>query len=532
MRINKIYLTILISILLLSAFGVEGQENSKYNEEMTNRMDWWEDARFGMFLHWGVYSAFGGEWENNDYGKEMGGPSAEWIYLKADITKSAYQEAALQFNPIHYNPKEWVKMAKDAGMKYMVLTSKHHDGFAMFDTDASDWNIMQASKYKLDIIKSYVDECHKQGMRIGLYYSHEKDWIHSKKVRKDTSKITEEYKLIVQTHLKELLGNYGQIDLIWFDMGISEHEELNKMCYKMVREYQPNCIISSRIGSGLGDYKNLGDRELAQPGDDRYVESIMTLRLNWGFDHNDSEWKSSDELISMLSKCACRNSNFLLNIGPSADGRFSPEEVSRLENMGEWMNSNSEAIYCTEGSPFKGEYLWGSLTHNKNKVYLHLFGDYGKSIEVNGISSQIKKAYWLHNNTKVEFSQNLAKSELDISLSGEYKDQTVPILVLELDDNLQVNLQKGPNWLAEPIQHTARESIYGEIISVEGSTFTLKFDDKLREFSFNDNTIYRVNKNGSIELVNGYYPEIGKTYRITYRVSDKGLAQIITEIIN
>jgi alpha-L-fucosidase len=138
------------------------------------RMKWWDDGRLGMFLHWGVYSTYGGEYAGEDYGKEMGNASAEWIYLKANIPQEEYRRAALNFNPVKYNPKAWVQMAQDAGMKYIVLTSKHHDGFALFDTKASDWNAVDSSGIRKDLIKEYVDACHAAGMRVGFYYSHER----------------------------------------------------------------------------------------------------------------------------------------------------------------------------------------------------------------------------------------------------------------------------------------------------------------------------------------------------------------------
>ncbi len=343
-----------------------------------------------MFIHWGVYSVYGGEYGGIDYGKETGGPSAEWIYLTADIPQKNYQQTAAEFNPVYYNPSEWVKAARNAGMKYMVLTAKHHDGFAMFETRSTDWNILVSSKYKKDVVKAFVDECHKQGMKVGLYYSHEKDWVNHKKVRNDTSAISVSYSKIVQVQLKEILTNYGTIDLIWFDMGIEQHRELNKMCYDMVREYQPGCIISSRIGNGLGDYLNLGDRELAPPGMNGYTESIMTLRHNWGYDKNDDNWKSAKDVITMLSKCVCRNSNFLLNIGPRPDGRFTPEENIRLKIIGDWKQKNGDAVYGTKGSPFKGEYEWGSFSVKGNKIFLHLFSWAGGQIKINGIHSSVE----------------------------------------------------------------------------------------------------------------------------------------------
>uniref|UniRef100_UPI0032176EDA alpha-L-fucosidase n=1 Tax=uncultured Draconibacterium sp. TaxID=1573823 RepID=UPI0032176EDA len=533
MSIKKKTLYIVLATLCLFIFfkNVKSQDISLQKKiDHSERMQWWEDARFGMFLHWGVYSGFGGEWNGTDYGKETSGPSAEWIYLKVDIPREAYEKAAWEFNPIKFNAAEWVKTAKDAGMKYMVLTSKHHDGFALFDTKASDWNIMKASQYKKDLIKAYIDECHKQDMRVGLYYSHEKDWYHSKKVRKDTSAVSEDYKKLVKTHLKELLTNYGQIDLIWFDMGINEHKELNQMCHDMVRKLQPACIISSRIGSGLGDYRNLGDRELANPGEEGYLESIMTLRLNWGYDKNDREWKSSEEVISMLSKCACRNSNLLLNIGPQPDGHFTPEEMVRLKEVGNWMQQNGDAVYNTKGSPFKGEYKWGSLTSKNNKAYLHLFSWQGGNIQANGIVSKVKKAYFLHNNEELKFEQALGNAALNIYLSEYDRQKTVPVVVLELESKLEINLAAGPTWLPPVIKHMPRKEVSGTAISVEGINFIIKDNTKEHSFSLNENIEYRINQNGEIRQVQGFHIEEEDLYRIVYTSENEPVVKIITSI--
>ncbi|MFV0267354.1 MAG: alpha-L-fucosidase [Draconibacterium sp.] len=528
-KIASIFLASLCTFVFLkNANSQEVPVKSKIDH--ADRMQWWKDARFGMFLHWGVYSGFGGEWNGTDYGKETSGPSAEWIYLKVDIPREDYEKAAWEFNPVHFKAAEWVKMAKEAVMKYMVLTSKHHDGFALFDTKASDWNIMKASQYKKDLIKAYIDECHKQGMRVGLYYSHEKDWYHSRKVRNYTSPVSKDYKKLVKTHLKELLTNYGQIDLIWFDMGINEHKELNQMCHDMVRKYQPECIISSRIGSGLGDYKNLGDRELANPGEEGYLESIMTLRLNWGYDKNDSEWKSSEEVISMLSKCACRNSNFLLNIGPQPDGRFTPEEMVRLEKVGNWTRKNGDAVYNTKGSPFKGEYKWGSLTSKNNKAYLHLFGWQGGDIQTNGIVSKVKKAYLLHNKEELRFEQTPDNAALKIFVSEQEKQQPIPVVVLELENKLEVDVAAGPTWLPPVIKHMPRKEVTGIAKSVEGTKFIIGDSTKEHSFSLNEDIEYRINQNGKIRQVQGFHLEDGKQYSVVYTLDHDPKINIITAI--
>lgn len=325
----------------------------------------------------------------------------------------------------------------------------------------------------------------------------------------------DEYAEIVETHLKELLTNYGKIDVIWFDMGIDEHKEFNKMCRDMVRKYQPECIVSSRIGNGLGDYRNLGDRELVLPGGTGNTESIMTMRLNWGYDRNDSSWKSSDEVISMLSKCACRNSNFLLNIGPQPDGRMTPEEVIRLKEIGTWMDRHSDAIYATQGSPFKGEYEWGSITSKDNQLFLHLFNWDGGEITVNAISSKITKASFMHDGSAVKFKQDDAGITLSL---GEKPtgDCRLAIVELELDSELTVDLSEGPTFVPPVIKHKNRKMQVGTLFANDEKTFTITSKKAKVAYSLNDHIEYRINDHGSVSVVEPFDLEKGETYKVVY----------------
>jgi alpha-L-fucosidase len=513
---------------------ITGTTDWKESEsEYHARMKWFDNTRLGMFIHWGVYSTYGGEYNGIDYGKEVGQASAEWIYLRANIPKEEYRKAALAFNPVQYDPAEWVKMAKDAGMKYIVLTAKHHDGFALFNTKASDWNIMDASVYKKDLIRAYVDECHKQEMKVGFYYSHAKDWYHRARQARDTSPTSLEYIKLVKTQLKELLTQYGKIDILWFDTPIHEHIEFNSLCASMVRKYQPECIINGRIGSNLGDYQNFGDREVIEPGKKGYKESIMTMRLNWGYDRNDDFWKSSDELISMVSKSACRGSNFMLNIGPTPLGTFPPEDKTRMKALGEWMKINGEAIYYTEGSPFSKEFTWGSFTFNPEtrRVFLHLYSWPGGDITVDGIESRITKAYFLDNEEIIGFNQDWVSNKLKISLPTINRDKKIRIIVLEHREDLVTDPAKGPDYTPPQIKHLNPVKIVGTIRNLENCEFEIKGsivitntigieidqENKMTvKLSLNDHVRYRVNKNGDIRRVLGFDLYEDEKYAVVY----------------
>jgi len=539
---KRLLLIIFLTFLIFNAFSQETE--AQYHQ----RMKWWDDCRLGMFLHWGVYSTFGGEYNGNDHGKEMGSASAEWIYLKADIRKEEYQKAAMRFNPAKFNPKEWVQLAQDAGMGYMVLTSKHHDGFALFDSDASDWNAVEASGAKRDLIKEYVDACHQAGMRVGFYYSHEKDWTHHAKMNRDRKPLTKEYKEFVFKQVTELFTNYGQIDLIWFDTPVAEHEAFNRQCASLVRKLQPNCIINGRIGNELGDYKNIGDRAIVEPGLDGYLESIMTMRVNWGYDKNDDYWKTSDELIKMVCRSACRGSNFLLNIGPKPDGTFPVEDRVRLAKLGEWMDKNSEAIYKTKGSPYSKEHKWGSITTSKdeNVIYLHLWNWHGGEIVLNGLTSEISKVSFLDNGDPLLF-EKVSKTNTKIVLPELNAENTTQIVKIVLNDKPRFELNAGPDFEGQVVDYVTTQLIKGEITQVDGINFSIRghhvigtkgegfeiYDEneKTMSFSLNDHVKFRINDNGNILLVNGFTLEKGKTYKVVYSPYESGaMVEIITEI--
>jgi len=528
---NKLLLLILVFINATLANMLCAWEETE--EQYQQRMQWWKDGRLGMFLHWGVYSTFGGEYQGRDYGKEMGHASAEWIYLKSNMPQEDYVAAAKRFNPVHYNPGEWARMARQAGMVYMVLTAKHHDGFALFDTRASAWDAVEASGAKRDLFREYVEACRAEGIRVGFYYSHEKDWWHHARQTRDTEPLEQAYIDMVMTHLRELFTNYGRIDLIWFDTPTPQHEAFNRECAAMVRELQPHCIINGRIGNDLGDYKNIGDREIVAPGEKGYFESIMTMRLNWGFDRNDDYWKSSDELIKMVSKSVCRSSNFLLNIGPTPEGTFPPEDMVRLHDMGEWMKVNREAVHNTEGAPFLKVHEWGSITSNlENKcVYLHLYDWDGGDIIFNGLKSGIAKAELLGSDMPVIFEQDAESATVLIKLPTVNMLGPVPVIRLSLRNKPMFDMEKGPDYEPDKVHHVNAAMMRGTISKVDGINLTIKGfanvghkigyemfsdDETTLKIALNDHVRFRISDRGDIRSVQGYPLVAGQNVDVVY----------------
>ena len=387
----------------------------QYNDsiEREKRIRWWKNARFGIFVHWGVYSVLGGEYNGIDYGKEAGGPSAEWIFKKAKIPKEEYRKIAKNWNPENYNPEIWCKLAKDAGAEYIVLTAKHHDGFALFDDKgATNWNSVTNTDYHGNLLEKFVNAARKIGLKVGIYYSHQLDWWHIGLNK--TVNLPENYIKILRSHLKTIMQDYKP-DLLWFDMG--KNGEAADIAYEITRKYNPDCVICGRIGGKHGDYSCLKDRQLPPVGNTIDCETPMTMRLNWGYDKDDNNWKTPSEIIKMLSLCSTRNTNFLLNIGPKPDGSLLKEEILCLKELANWMKINSESIKNTSGYPLNKEYPWGGLTISNDRkiLYVHIqkIPDNGKII-IEGLQGDFSSAELLENKTPVKFSYNSKTNKLEL----------------------------------------------------------------------------------------------------------------------
>ena len=481
------------------------------NSKSDKRMEWWRNARFGIFVHWGVYSMLGGEYKGRDYGKEMGGPSIEWIYKTAGIPKEQYREFASEWNPENYNPEQWCRIAADAGAGYIVLTAKHHDGLALFDSDIDDWNIMQATAYKKDIVQQFVDAARKYKLKVGLYYSHRFDWY-----RLGTSrnvKLTDSYKRVLEAHLKTLCEKYHP-DLIWFDMG--KPGPIADTAFKITKQFAPDCVICGRIGGDYGDYKCMKDRHLPPPGNKGDAETPMTMRLNWGFDKDDENWKSPDDIIKMLSICAARNTNLLLNIGPDGDGRITDNEISILHSVGAWMKINKEAICNTSGTPFKGEFSWGSLTvgNDRKNFYIHIHNKPdGAAVIIPGVLTNVSGAVLLDSGKGIPCGFTQKDKKLTIHLPDTKQSEPVEIIKVTAGQPFLFDSSAGPGPGQEILNMpdtriiSARSGVIEKFSDENNGTLTVKRDSGVIFTVKNINNaavLYADGKRGSIdELVPG-----------------------------
>ena len=333
--------------------------------------DWFKESQYGMMIHFGLYSLLGGEYK----GKQMGDVISEWIQSYFQIPCKEYEKLLAAFNPIYFNADEWTDLAIKAGMKYVVITSKHHEGFALFKSYVDKYNVVDSTPFKRDIIKELSDSCHKKGLKFGLYYSQELDWhepysggysetfeTNQGKPWKNTWDFPNEepnfekcFRRKIVPQVTELLTNYGDIDLIWFDTPTDISKEQSQELYDLVKKYQPNCLINSRIGNGLYDYIALNDNEVPDNlMDSEHVrgalgmhdnqlglyESACTLNETWGFSYFDNKYKTSDEVYKIKNKLNKLGANYLINVGPDHLGRIPTECIEILKKTKELESTN------------------------------------------------------------------------------------------------------------------------------------------------------------------------------------------------
>jgi len=402
-----------------------------------DRLAWWREARFGLFIHWGLYAVPAGYYK----GKDCPG-IGEWIMFRFQIPVAEYEKYAEQLNPVKFDADHWVRLAKQAGMKYIVITAKHHDGFAMFDSPSSEYDIVDATPYGKDPMAALAKACKKHGLRLCFYYSQYQDWHHPHGGRNswdfdEDKKDFDRYlsdKCIPQ--LRELLTQYGPIGLIWFDTPGKMTVAQSMRCKRYVHRLQPDCLVSGRVGNDVGDYGSMGDNQIPAGRVAGDWETPATMNDTWGFKKQDHNWKSTRTLLRLLCDLASKGVNYLLNVGPTAEGLIPKPSIDRLQAIGKWMKVNGEAIHGSAASPYPYELAWGRITQKPGKLYLLVY-KWRRKLAVAGLRNKVKKAYLLADRRKaLAFTEchdaDTDQHALEIKLPARKPDKDVSVVVLEI----------------------------------------------------------------------------------------------------
>ena len=437
---------VLFFIVLIS-FNSIAQTKYIPTKENLEARKWFEEARFGMFIHWGVYSVLG---------------DGEWVMNNQNISIKEYEKLPSFFNPTEFNAKDWVKIAKDSGMKYITITSRHHDGFSMFNSKATDYTIVKKTPYKKDILKQLADECHKEGIKLFFYYS-QLDWYRDDYFPRGRTGTGikgrgegewDDYIDFMKDQLTELLTNYGEIAGIWFDGQWDQHEWDGKRfgklkadfkldeVYKLIHKLQPKALIGSNhhLSPNPGEDFQMFEKDLPRKGTkdfatsaedigDLPLEVCETINGSWGFNLKDRKHKSKKQLIQYLVKAAGYGSNLLLNVGPMPNGKIQEEHIESLKKIGSWVKQNGQTIYKTKRGPIHPTDEIAS-TQNGNIIYIHLLNEKKKEYFIEGFNPKIKKISYLKSNKKV--SHKKSNSGLTLTLEEKEINDIDTIIKLEL----------------------------------------------------------------------------------------------------
>jgi alpha-L-fucosidase len=433
--------------LLLGLASAACGQGPKYvpSPENLKAREWFQDAKFGLFIHWGVYSVLG---------------DGEWVMDRRKMTAAEYEKLPAKFNPTEFDPAEWVALAKAAGMKYITVTSKHHDGFAMWGSKASDWTVAKRTPYRKDVLKMLADECHKQGVKLFFYHSH-LDWHHpdyfprgrtGRTAGRPESGDFNKYLDYMDAQLEELLTGYGPVAGVWFDGWWDQQVKKEggdpketrvdwrlRRTYDLIHRLRPEALVGNNhhVAPFEGEDFQMFEKDLpggntagfnadSKPGS-LPLETCETINNSWGYNARDKKFKSSKELIHYLVKAAGNNANFLLNVGPTPGGKIQPEFVERLQVIGGWLRKNGESVYATRGGPVPPQ-PWGVTTRSKSgdRVYAHVL-DGRREVRLPKAAGQFDSAALLHGG-KVGMKED--GGDLVLTVAAADRDPIDTIVVL------------------------------------------------------------------------------------------------------
>jgi alpha-L-fucosidase len=438
--------------LVATALGIATAQKPAPDPVKAERLKWFHEAKYGLFIHWGLYSIPAGEWK----GTRIPG-IGEWIMNRAQIPVREYERLAAGFSPYGFNADEWVQLAIDAGMKYIVITSKHHDGFALFDSKVSTYDVVDATPFKRDVLKELADACAKRGMRLGFYYSQSQDWHDPNGAgntwdfgpdeKKDYDKYLREK---AEPQVRELLTGYGPVALVWFDTPRMMSEARAQRFADIVRKLQPATLIDGRLGMA-GDYATTGDNVIPPEVQYDAWETPATINHTWGYKHYDLDWKSPGQILFKLVDIVSKGGNYLLNVGPRADGVIPEASQEVLRAAGKWLKVNGEAVYGAGPTPFgeelaepsargsksvRGEPLFHvrtewRVTSKPGKLFFTFFDEPRAPFELPAMKNAVKRAYQLENGAPVKVTTDGGKRFLHID--RPIIDLMATVVVVEID---------------------------------------------------------------------------------------------------
>ena len=413
--------------------GIREGSRQRPGARQDQRLTWWREARFGMFIHWGLYAIPAGTWQ----GQAVPG-IGEWIMQRARIPVVDYEQLAQQFNPVNFDAAAWVALARMAGQRYLVITAKHHDGFCLFKSAFTRYNIVDATPFGRDPLKELAAECQQQGVKLCFYYSQTQDWHHPDgdgndwdydEASKDFAGYIESY---VKPQVRELLTNYGPIGLIWFDTPRRITVDQSQQLLDLVHQIQPDCLVNGRLGNHLGDYASARDNVIPGQTLDADWETPATINDTWGFKAEDHYWKSTTTLIRDLVDIASKGGNYLLNVGPTAEGRIPEPSVERLLRVGAWLETNGKAVYGTTAGPLQG-LDWCRTTAEPGRVYLHVF-DWPQNgvLTLDGLPGEVISARLLADASQAALPITAEGERVTIQAPATAPDAIDTVVVLEV----------------------------------------------------------------------------------------------------
>jgi alpha-L-fucosidase len=428
-------IVVALIVLLTAPLPLQAQAGYRPTPANLAARRWFQAAKFGLFVHWGVYSVLG---------------EGEWVMNIKKMAIADYEPLAARFNPTEFNAADWVALAKTAGMRYITITSKHHDGFAMFDSHLTDWDIIDRTPYKRDVLKQLAAECHRQGIKLFFYYS-QLDWHHPDYFPRGQTGRTagradggdwNRYLDYMDGQLRELLTNYGPVAGIWFD-GMWDRPDADwqlARTYSLIHSLQPQALIGSNHhqrpfpGEDFQMFeKDLPGRNTAGFNQTEIsalpLETAETINNSWGYNSGDKNFKSTRDLIRYLVRAAGNDANFLLNVGPEPNGQIQPEASARLRALGAWLRRNGASIYDTRGGPLKPQ-SWGVTTSSGNRVYLHILDWPGPTLSLPRLPHRVVSARLLNDTRKISYTENEQGLALTLPAHAPEPDDT--IIVLEL----------------------------------------------------------------------------------------------------